>query len=85
MAKNRQFQANKIVGVDPILRCLPNESALISSGRGIALDGMTTGSDEVIEFGEFDDDTVVVVFVEGTLLEVSLDEGRFQGPVCSFL
>lgn len=33
MAKNRQFQANEIVGVDPILGCLPNESALIPPGR----------------------------------------------------
>lgn len=85
MAKNRQFQANEIVGVDPILGCLPNESALISPGRGIALDGMTAGSNEVIEFGEFDDDSVVVVLVEGPFLEVLLDESGFQGHVCSFL
>jgi len=85
MAKNRQFQANEIVGVDPILGSLPNESALIASSRGIALDGMTAGSDEVIEFGEFDDDFVIVVLVEGSFLEVSLDESGLQGPVCSFL
>ena len=85
MAKNRQFQTNEIIGVDPVLCCLPNESALISPSRGVALDGVATCSDEVIEFGELDDDSVVVVLVEGPLLEELLDESGFQGPVCSFL
>ena len=85
MAKNRQFQTNEIIGVDPVLGCLPNESALISPSRGVALDGVAAGSDEVIEFGELDDDSVVVVLVEGPLLEELLDESGFQGPVCSFL
>ena len=85
MAKNRQLQANEIVWVDPILRCLSNESALISSGGSVALDGMTTGSDEVIEFGEFNDDSVIVVLVKRSFLEVSLDEGGLQGSVRPFL
>jgi len=85
MTKNRQFQANEIVGMDPILRCLPNESALVPSGRGIAFDGMTSGSYEVIEFGEFHDDSVVVVLVEWPLLEVFLDKCGLQGSVRSFL
>ena len=46
---------------------------------------MSAGSDEVIEFGKFDDDPVVVVLVEGPFLEVFLDESGFQGPVRSFL
>jgi len=58
---------------------------LIASGRRITLDRMTTGSDEVIEFGEFDDDPVIVILVEGSFLEEPLDEGGFQGSVCSFL
>ena len=85
MAKNRQFQTNEIIGVDPVLGCLPNESALISPSRRVALDGVAAGSDKVIEFGELDDDSVVVVLVEGPLLEELLDESGFQGPVCSFL
>ena len=46
---------------------------------------MPAGSDEVVEFGEFDDDPIVVVLVEGSLLKVFLYESGFQGPVCSFL
>ena len=50
MTENCQLQANEIVGVDPVFRCLPNESALIASGRGITLDRMTASPDEIIEF-----------------------------------
>lgn len=71
--------------MDPILRRLPNESTLIASGRGIALDGMTTGSDEVIEFGELNDDSIVVVLIKRPFLEVSLDKNGLQGTVCAFL
>lgn len=71
--------------MDPILRCLPNESTLIASGRGIALDGMTAGPDKVMEPGEFDDDPIVVVLVERSFLEVILDESGLQGTVSSFL
>ena len=85
MAKNCQFQANEVIGVDPILGCLANESALIAPGRGVSLNGMTAGSDEVIELGEFDDNSIVVVLVERSFLEVSLDESGLQGSVCSFL
>jgi hypothetical protein len=46
---------------------------------------MTAGSDEVIEFGEFDDDSIIVVLVEGPFLEVFLDESGLQGSVCPFL
>jgi hypothetical protein len=85
VAKNRQFQANEIVGVDPVLGCLPNEGALIASSRGISFDWMTAGSDEIIEFREFDNDSVVVILVEWSFLEVFLDESRLQGSVSSFL
>ena len=85
MAKNSQFQANEIVGVDPIFRRLPDESALVASSGGIALDRMTAGSDEVIEFGEFDNDLIVVVLVERSLLEIALDKRGFQGSICPFL
>ena len=71
--------------MDPILRRLPNKSALITSGRGVTLDGMTAGPDEIIELGEFDYDPVVVVLIERSFLEVFLDESRLQGAVRSFL
>jgi len=85
VAKNRQFQANEIVGVDPVFRCLPDEGTLIASSRGIPFDWMTASSNKIIEFREFDDDSVVVILIERPFLEVVLDEGRLQGSVCSFL
>lgn len=85
MAKNRQFQANEIVGVDPVLRCLPNESALIASSGCISFDWVTAGSDEIVEFREFDNDSVVVILIERPFLEVFLDESRLQRSVGSFL
>lgn len=71
--------------MDPILCRLPNEGALASSGGGVTLDGMTTGSDEVMELGEFDDDSVVVVLVEGSFLEVLLDKSGLQWAFGPFL
>jgi hypothetical protein len=71
--------------MDPILRCLPNESTLVTSGRGIALNGMTASPDEIMEPGEFNNDSIVVILIERSFLEVLLDEGGLQGSVCSFL
>lgn len=85
VAKNRQFQANEIVGVDPVLRCLPNESALIASGGGIPFDWVTASSDEIIEFREFDNDSVVVILIERSFFEEFLDESRLQGSIGTFL
>lgn len=71
--------------MNPILRGLPNESALVTTSRGITLNGMTAGPDEIIEFGEFDNDSVVVELIEWSFLEVFLDESGLQGSICSFL
>ena len=71
--------------MDPVLRCLPNESALIASSRGIPFDWMPASSDEVIEFREFDNDSVVVILIERSFLEIPLDKSRLQGSVGSFL
>jgi hypothetical protein len=60
--------------VNPIFGRLPNKSALVTSCRGIALDGMTPGSDQIIELGKLDDDSIVVVLVERAFLKVFLDE-----------
>lgn len=85
MAKDRQFQANEIVGVNPILGRLSNESTLTTPRRGIPFDWMAAGSDEVIEFRKFDDDSIVVELIKRPFLEVFLNECGFQGPMSSFL
>jgi hypothetical protein len=71
--------------MDPILRGLPDESALIAPCGGVSLDRMTASSDEVVELGEFDDDPIIVVLVERAFLEVFLNESRLQGSFRSFL
>lgn len=85
VAKDRQLQSNEIVGVDPVLRCLPNESALVASSGGIPFNWMTASSDEIIEFREFNDDSIIVILIKRSFLEVSLDKSGFQGSVGSFL
>lgn len=71
--------------MDPIFCCLPNEGALVSSGGGVTLNGMTAGSDEVMELGEFDDDSIVVVLVERSFLEVLLYKRGLQWSFRPFL
>ena len=85
MAKNSQFQAHQIVGMNPILRCLPNESALASSGGGITPDRMSASSDEVIKLGQFDDDPIIVVLVERSFLKELLHESGLQWSFGPFL
>lgn len=85
MTKDRQFQTNEIIGVDPILGCLSNESTLATPSRSIPLDWMTAGSDEIIEFRKLDDDSIIVELIKRPFLEVFLNESGFQGPMGSFL
>lgn len=85
MTKNRQLQANEIVGVNPVLCRLPNESTLIASGRGVPLNWMSASSDEIIELRELDNDSVIVILIERSFLEVFLNESRLQGSVGPFL
>ena len=46
---------------------------------------MAAGADEIIQPRELDDKAVPVVLVEGTLLEVLLNECRLEGTVRLFL
>ena len=85
VAKDRQFQANEVVGVDPILGRLSNESTLTTSSRGIPFDWMTTSSDEIIKFREFNDEPIIVELIKRPFLEVFLNESGLQRPASSFL
>lgn len=71
--------------MNPILGCLPNESALASPSGGVTPNWMTAGPDEIIELGEFDNDPIVVVLVERSFLEVFLNKSGFQWSVSTFL
>jgi hypothetical protein len=76
---------DKPTEMDPILRGLPDESALIASCGGVSLGRMTASSDKVVELGVFDDDPIIVILVERVFLEVFLNESRLRGSFRSFL
>lgn len=69
----------------PILGCLTHECALTSTCARVALNGVSSGPYEVIQFGELDDEGVPVVFIEWTLFEVVWDKSRLERNFCLFL
>lgn len=71
--------------MDPVLGCLTDESALVTSSTGIALNRMTTGTNKVVELRKFNDECVPVVFVEWSFLQILLYERRFKMKFGLFL
>lgn len=69
MLENVELELDDVVRVDPVLCRLSNERVLRSSGTRVALDGVAARADKVVQLGELDDDGVIVVPVEGSLLE----------------
>jgi hypothetical protein len=69
----------------PIFCSLSDERALIPTSAGIALDGMSTGSNEVIKLREFDYKDVPVIFVKRSFFKIFLDKGSFEWDVGLFL
>ena len=69
----------------PIFSGLSHERALIPASAGIALDGMSTGSNKVIKLREFDYKGIPVIFVERSFFKIFLDEGGFEWDVGLFL
>lgn len=45
---------------NPVFGRLTHERALRATGAGITLDRMTAGADQVIELGQFDDDSIIL-------------------------
>lgn len=58
--------------MNPILGGLANEVLLSTARGGVALDGVATGTDKVIQPGQLDNERVVVVLPE-----------RFSAQPCS--
>lgn len=79
-----EFKLGDVVGVDPVLCGLSDKAGLGATGGGVALDGVASGSDEIVELGQLDDGGVVVFFVKGLGLESGV-EGRSQVPAGLFL
>lgn len=51
MFENDQFEFGDVVGMDPVFGSVTHKVLLTSTGGGIAFDGITPGSYEVILFG----------------------------------
>lgn len=84
MLKDDEFQLDNVVGVDPIFGGLANEVLLLSTSGRVALDGVTAGTDDVVELRELDNVVVVVILEERLALEAS-GEDRLESPTGVFL
>ena len=62
----------------PVFRRLSNERTLVTTSTGIAHDGMTTGSNEVVQFRKLYDERIPVVFIKRSFFQVVLNECRFE-------
>jgi hypothetical protein len=48
MSHDREFERNEVIGVYPVLRCLPHKRTLGPASGGITLHGVTTRPNKVI-------------------------------------
>ena len=71
--------------MDPVLGRLTDKSTLITSGTGITLNRMATGTNKVVELGKFNDERVPIIFVERAFLEILLYERGFKLKFSLFL
>ena len=69
----------------PIFCSLSYERALIPTSAGIALYGMSAGSNKVIKLREFDYKGVPVIFVKRLLFKMFLYERCFEWDIGLFL
>ena len=74
MSKDLQLEMNQVVGMDPVLGGLSNEGTLCPSRGRITLDWMSTGPYEVVQAGEFDYDSIPIVFIKRTPFQIVADE-----------
>lgn len=85
MSQDRQLQRHQVILVHPVLRRLSHERALAASRTAVPENGTTAGADDVVQIGELDDESVPVVFVEGTFFEVLVYEAFFERGLSLFL
>jgi len=69
----------------PVLRSLPDESALTTTSTRISHNRMSPSPDQVVQSRELNNDSIVIFFVEGSFLEVVSHELSFQGEPSTFL
>lgn len=77
--KNDKLQLSDIIRMHPILGRLTNKVLLTTSCSAISFDRVPPRPDLVIELGEFDNESVIVVVEERLRLEPG-SEDRFKVP-----
>jgi hypothetical protein len=77
--KNDKLQLGDIIWMHPILGRLTNKVLLTTSRGAIPFDRVSPRPDLVIELGEFDDKSVIIVVEERFRFEASREDG-FQVP-----
>lgn len=62
----------------PVFGGLPDKGTLTTSRTSVALNWMTSGSYKIVELRKLDDESIPVVTVERSLLQIVLDERRLE-------
>lgn len=85
MLHDSKLEWDNVLVVYPVLGRAPDEGVLASTSRRVALNRVSTGSNEVVQFGKLDDEVIVVHAVERVRLEEVLAESRFEREPSQFL
>ena len=75
MLHDSKLQRDDILIVYPVLCRAPHESILISSSRCVSFNRMSPGSYQIEQFGELDNEVIIVHSVEWVGLEELFIEG----------
>lgn len=78
MFHNGQLERNDILMMHPVLGRAPDKGILVPTGRSISLNRMTSGPDKIKQFGELNDQVIVVHPVKRVRFEELFVECRFQ-------
>lgn len=79
-----QLDLGNIIWMDPVFRCLADETALASTSRTIPLYRIASRSHDIPQFRQLNNIGIVIVFEERLSLE-SCCENRLEDPARLFL
>lgn len=78
--EDNELELGDVVGMNPVLGGLTHKVLLSTTSRGVTLDGVTTRADQVVELGELDNKSIVVVLEEGLGVKTDGEDG-LEGPL----
>lgn len=71
--------------MDPVFRRLSDEGALTSACTWVPADRMSSCTNEVIELGQLDNESIPIILIERSFLKVFLYESGLELKTCLFL